>query len=93
MKLPIVQVSPFSLYFIPVRSKYFPQHPVTIFVILPVTFGLVYLLNIRGQAAVLSRRLPTNIRPCFYFCIMRVAQQLVCRVKAVSSVLSCLVLF
>jgi hypothetical protein len=28
MKLPIVQLSPFSYYFIPLRSKYSPQHPV-----------------------------------------------------------------
>jgi hypothetical protein len=28
MKLPVVQLSPFSRYFIPVRSKYSPQHPV-----------------------------------------------------------------
>jgi hypothetical protein len=28
MKLPIVQLSPFSDYFIPLRSKYSPQQPV-----------------------------------------------------------------
>jgi hypothetical protein len=28
MKLRIVQLSPFSRYFIPLRSKYFPQHHV-----------------------------------------------------------------
>jgi hypothetical protein len=28
MKLPTVQLSPFSRYFIPLRSKYSPQHPV-----------------------------------------------------------------
>jgi hypothetical protein len=28
MKLPIVQLSPFSRYFVPLRSKYSPQHPV-----------------------------------------------------------------
>jgi hypothetical protein len=28
MKLFIVQLSPFSRYFLPLRSKYFPQHPV-----------------------------------------------------------------
>jgi hypothetical protein len=27
MKLPIVQLSPFSHYFVPLRSKYSPQHP------------------------------------------------------------------
>jgi hypothetical protein len=30
MKLPIVQLSPFSRYFIPLRSKYSPQHPVVL---------------------------------------------------------------
>jgi hypothetical protein len=30
MKLPIVQLSPFSRYFIPLRSKYSLQHPVLI---------------------------------------------------------------
>jgi hypothetical protein len=28
MKLPTVQLSPFSRYFLPLRSKYSPQHPV-----------------------------------------------------------------
>jgi hypothetical protein len=28
MKLPILQLSPFSRYFIPLRLKYSPQHPV-----------------------------------------------------------------
>jgi hypothetical protein len=28
MKLPFVQLSPFCRYFIPLRSKYSPQHPV-----------------------------------------------------------------
>jgi hypothetical protein len=28
MKLPTVQLSPFSRYFIPLRSKFSPQHPV-----------------------------------------------------------------
>jgi hypothetical protein len=28
MKVPTVRLSPFSRYFIPVRTKYSPQHPV-----------------------------------------------------------------
>jgi hypothetical protein len=37
MKLPIVQLSPVSRYFIPLRSKYSPQHPVHIDLIGPLS--------------------------------------------------------
>jgi hypothetical protein len=45
MKPPTVQLSPFSRYFIPLRSKYSPQHPVSN------TLSLCSSLNVRDQVS------------------------------------------
>jgi hypothetical protein len=45
MKLPTVQLPPFSRYFSPLRSKYSPQHPVLN------TYSLCSSLNVRDQVS------------------------------------------